>query len=200
MLQPKRIARIFVLYPMGTIKKFLKKSIKIEAKEGLIETFDGKAVGNHSGIADYTIGQRKGIGVGGIKGINNNSPFYVIDIDKNNNKIIVGPKEKLAKYLIHLKEINFVSNDIPKKTFDAFVKVRSRNSLLSARIKSFSSKNKTAIVELQKPEFGVAPGQACVFYNKEKKMIGGGWIYSGEKNILKVIYFLIFNYVLETGL
>ena len=53
--------------------------------------------------------------------------------------------------------------------------------MLSARIKSFSSKNKTAIVELQKPEFGVAPGQACVFYNKEKKMIGGGWIYSGEK-------------------
>ena len=177
----KKDSQDICFIPDGDYKKFLKKSVKIEAKGGLIETFDGKAVGNHSGITGYTIGQRKGIGVGGIKGINNNSPFYVIDIDKNNNKIIVGPKEKLAKYLIHLKEINFVSNDIPENTFDAFVKVRSRNSLLSARIKSFSSKKKTAIVELQKPEFGVAPGQACVFYNKEKKMIGGGWIYSGEK-------------------
>ena len=177
----KKDSQDICFIPDGDYKKFLKKSVKIKSKGGLIETLDGKAVGNHSGITGYTIGQRKGIGVGGIKGLNNNSPFYVIDIDKNNNKIIVGPKEKLAKYLIHLKEINFVSNDIPKNTFDAFVKVRSRNSLLMAKIKSFSSKNKTAIVELQKPEFGVAPGQACVFYNKEKKMIGGGWIYSGEK-------------------
>ena len=92
-------------------------------------------------------------------------------------------KENLAKYFIHIKEVNFLSQNIPKNSFEAFVKVRSRKTLISAFIKKFSDKCKTATVELKEPEFGIAPGQACVFYNNKKKMIGGGWIYSGEKII-----------------
>ena len=90
-------------------------------------------------------------------------------------------KEKLAKYLIYLKEINFVSKKNPKKIFDAYIKVRSRRNLISAKVKILSNKNKIATVELSKPEFGIAPGQACVFYNSNDKVIGGGWITSGEK-------------------
>ncbi|MFL2678824.1 MAG: tRNA 2-thiouridine(34) synthase MnmA [Alphaproteobacteria bacterium] len=167
--------------PDGNYREFLKKNKFIEPNEGAIENVDGKILGTHNGITNYTIGQRKGIGIGGINGINQNQPYYVLKINKKENKIIVGPKEKLAKYLIYLKEINFVSKKNPKKIFDAYIKVRSRRNLISAKVKILSNKNKIATVELSKPEFGIAPGQACVFYNSNDKVIGGGWITSGEK-------------------
>ena len=87
----------------------------------------------------------------------------------------MGPREKLATYLIYVKEVNFISKKIPDKPFEAFVKVRSRKKLISANIKS-TKDSKVATVELKRPEFGIAPGQACVFYNNKKKIIGG-WIF-----------------------
>ena len=167
--------------PDGNYREFLKKKKFIEPSEGIIENAEGQILGTHDVIANYTIGQRKGIGIGGINGINQNEPYYVLKIDKKKNKIIVGPKEKLAKYLIYLKEINFVSKNKPKKIFEAYIKVRSRRNLISAQVKILSNKKKIATVELSKPEFGIAPGQACVFYNSNDKVIGGGWITSGEK-------------------
>ena len=177
----KKDSQDICFVPSGNYKKFLRKNLNAPSKKGNIETTEGKTIGVHSGITDFTVGQRKGLGVGGIKGINSKDPYYVLDIDKVNNKIIVGPKIKLAKYLIYLKEINFISNNLPSNSFSAFVKIRSRNNLISAKVKYYSLKNKTATVELDKPEYGVAPGQACVFYNNKKRIIGGGWIFSGEK-------------------
>ena len=182
-VEDKKDSQDICFIPNGDYKKFLLKNDHFKIKKGLIETAEGLVIGEHNGIANYTIGQRKGIGVGNIKGLTENKPLYVIDIDKKNNKIVVGHKEKLAKYFIHIKEVNFLSQNIPKNSFEAFVKVRSRKTLISAFIKKFSDKCKTATVELKEPEFGIAPGQACVFYNNKKKMIGGGWIYSGEKII-----------------
>ena len=182
-VEDKKDSQDICFIPNGDYKKFLLKNDHIKIKKGLIETSQGLVIGEHNGIANYTIGQRKGIGVGNVKGLGENKPLYVIDIDKKNNKIVVGHKEKLAKYFIHIKEVNFLSQNIPKSSFEAFVKVRSRKTLISAFIKKFSDKCKTATVELKEPEFGIAPGQACVFYNNKKKMIGGGWIYSGEKII-----------------
>ena len=179
----KKDSQDICFIPNGDYKKFLLKNDHIKIKKGYIETTEGLVIGEHSGIANYTIGQRKGIGIGNIKGLTENKPLYVIDIDKKNNKIVVGHKEKLAKYFIHIKDVNFLSQNIPKNNFEAYVKVRSRKTLISACIKKISDKCKTATVELRKPEFGIAPGQACVFYNNKKKMIGGGWIYSGEKII-----------------
>ncbi len=182
-VEDKKDSQDICFIPNGDYKKFLLKNDHIQIKKGYIETTEGLVIGEHSGIANYTIGQRKGIGIGNIKGLTENKPLYVIDIDKKNNKIVVGHKEKLAKYFIHIKDVNFLSQNIPKNNFDAYVKVRSRKTLISACIKKISDKCKTATVELRKPEFGIAPGQACVFYNNKKKMIGGGWIYSGEKII-----------------
>ena len=182
-VEDKKDSQDICFIPNGDYKKFLLKNDHIKIKKGLIETSQGLVIGEHNGIANYTIGQRKGIGIGNVKGLTENKPLYVIDIDKKNNKIVVGHKEKLAKYFIHIKEVNFLSQNIPKNSFEAFVKVRSRKTLISAFIKKFSDKCKTATVELKEPEFGIAPGQACVFYNNKKKMIGGGWIYSGEKII-----------------
>ncbi len=182
-VEDKKDSQDICFIPNGDYKKFLLKNDHIKIKKGYIETTEGLVIGEHSGIANYTIGQRKGIGIGNIKGLTENKPLYVIDIDKKNNKIIVGPKEKLAKYFIHIKDVNFLSQNIPKNNFEAYVKVRSRKTLILACVKKISDKCKTATVELRKPEFGIAPGQACVFYNNKKKMIGGGWIYSGEKII-----------------
>ena len=182
-VEDKKDSQDICFIPNGDYKKFLLKNDHIKIKKGLIQTTEGLVIGEHNGIANYTIGQRKGIGIGNIKGLTENKPLYVIDIEKKNNKIIVGHKEKLAKYFIHIKEVNFLSQNIPKSSFEAYVKVRSRKTLISACIKKISDKYKTATVELRKPEFGIAPGQACVFYNNKKKMIGGGWIYSGEKII-----------------
>ena len=182
-VEDKKDSQDICFIPNGDYKKFLLKNDHIKITKGYIETTEGLVIGEHSGIANYTIGQRKGIGIGNIKGLTENKPLYVIDIDKKNNKIVVGHKEKLAKYFIHIKDVNFLSQNIPKNNFEAYVKVRSRKTLISACIKKISDKCKTATVELRKPEFGIAPGQACVFYNNKKKMIGGGWIYSGEKII-----------------
>ncbi len=176
----KRESQDICFIPDGDYKEFLKQKKLVKKKKGFIESFDGKILGEHEGIFNYTIGQRKGIGIGGLSGKPKSSPYYVIEIDKKNNKIIVGPREKLATYLIYVKEVNFISMKIPDKPFEAFVKVRSRRNLISANIKS-TKDSKVATIELKKPEFGIAPGQACVFYSNKKKIIGGGWIFSGEK-------------------
>ena len=81
-----------LFYSNGDYKKFLLKNDHIKIKKGLIETTEGLVVGEHNGIANYTIGQRKGIGIGNIKGLTDNKPLYVTDIGKN-NKIVVGHKE-----------------------------------------------------------------------------------------------------------
>ena len=169
--------------PDGNYRDFIKKTLNYKPKKGKIVTSDGKVLGDHNGILDYTIGQRRGIGIGGIKGNTEQKPLYVLDIDSKLNKVVVGPKEKLVKYYVYVKDLNFFSKEFPSLNFDAYVKVRSRRNLISAKIKISDVEKKTGIVELLKPESGIAPGQACVFYDKLNKLIGGGWITSGEKRL-----------------
>lgn len=167
--------------PDGNYREFLKKNSSKNLVGGRIEDIDGNFLGNHDGIMNYTIGQRKGIGIGGIKGKLNHKPLYVIRIDKNENKIVVGFKEKLEKYKIYLKGINIISN-LNEKKFKADIKVRSGQRKITGLVKILDSKS-FGVVELEKPEMGIAPGQACVFYEREK-MIGGGWITAAEKEVL----------------
>ena len=124
----------------------------------------------HDGIINFTIGQRKGIKV------SDTEPFYVIKIDSENNEIIIGPKNKLGKKNIFLKDLNLLSE---KNEFDKniFVKVRSTGKLLDAKV-NIKDQN-TAEVKLTESEDGISPGQACVFYNKDQfgyKVLGGGCI------------------------
>ncbi len=166
--------------PDGNYRDFVKKIDKTSSFTGDIINLEGEVIGKHTGIINYTIGQRKGIGIGGIKGQKDRNPFYVIKIDKTKNQITVGPKNRLKKYSIYLKELNFFTKKQTNYEFDALIKIRSGQRLISAKVELNKDDLKNGVVKLEEPEFGVAPGQACVFYNDYKKMIGGGWITSSE--------------------
>ena len=163
--------------PDGDYRKFVKSNQKLKVSKGIIENTKGEILGNHSGIIDYTIGQRKKIGIGGLKGNKEHKPYYVVKIDSINNRIIVGSKEELDQYKIYLKDINLFNDKNTK--FKAEIKIRSGKKKINALVKILNN-NKDAIVELTDPETGIAPGQACVFYDNEK-MLGGGWIVAAEK-------------------
>ena len=168
--------------PDGNYREFVKKNYKHKLSKGSIENSDGKVIGNHEGIIDYTIGQRRGIGIGGVKGNSNHQANYVLKLDKENNKVIVGPKDKLKQYRIYLKDINLI-NEGKFKNFEAEIKIRSGEKKINAFIKILDDM-KIGVVELSSPEYGVAPGQACVFY-KNQKVLGGGWIIGSEQENLK---------------
>ena len=148
------------------IRKFRPDSFQ----KGNIKNLDGEVIGVHDGIINFTIGQRKGIKV------SDKEALYVLKINSDKNEIIVGPKEKLGKKIISLKELNLLTS---KEDLDQnlFVKVRSTGSLLEAKVDLIDNNN--AKVNLVLPEDGISPGQACVFYRKDQfghKVLGGGWI------------------------
>ena len=151
---------------VSVIEKFRPNS----NNKGNIKNLDGKVLGVHDGIINYTIGQRKGIK------ISDKEPLYVLKINAEKNEIIVGNKKHLIKKEIKLKDLNVLSHN--KKEFDKeiFVKVRSTGKLLKAKVEL----NKVnATVTLLEDEYGISPGQACVFYTKNdngQKVLGGGWI------------------------
>ena len=150
----------------SVIQKFRPESLQ----KGNIKDLNGKIIGVHDGIINFTIGQRKGIKV------SDKEPLYVIKINSIKNEIIVGPKDKLGKKIINLNNLNLL---VDKSEFNKkiFVKVRSTGKLLDAKINLENSN--TAKVNLEIPEDGISPGQACVFYKKDSlgfKVLGGGWI------------------------
>ncbi len=155
--------------PNGDYVSVIKKMKPNSFKKGNIKDAKGKVIGVHEGIINFTIGQRKGIKIAA------NEPLYVIDINPEMNEIIVGTKNDLIKKKIKLRDINLLCD---QKVFDkeVFVKIRSTGKLLRSNIKLNGN---SATLELLEDEFGISPGQACVFYQKEKegeRVLGGGWI------------------------
>ena len=156
--------------PNGNYASVIQKFRPDSFQKGNIKNLEGDVIGVHDGIINFTIGQRKGIKV------SDKEALYVLKINPDKNEIIVGPKEKLGKKIISLKEINLLTkkDDFDK---DLFVKVRSTGSLLEAKVDLIDDNN--AKVNLALPEDGISPGQACVFYLKDRfghKVLGGGWI------------------------
>tara|TARA_B100000700_G_scaffold210773_1_gene231667 strand:- start:457 stop:1572 length:1116 start_codon:yes stop_codon:yes gene_type:complete len=156
--------------PNGDYSSVIKKFRPDSFKKGNIKNLDGRVVGVHDGIINFTIGQRRGIK------ISHKEPLYVIKIDSENNEIIIGPKEKLGRNKIFLKNLNLLceKNEFSR---NILVKVRSTGKLLESTVKIINE-NK-AEVNLAKYENGISPGQACVFYKKDQfgyKVLGGGWI------------------------
>lgn len=145
------------------------RQVRPEAqKKGDIVHIDGRVVGQHDGIVNYTIGQRKGIGIGG--GISdNNEPLYVIGLKPDDNHVMVGPKQALARDVVTLDECNWLDDYQGK----IHVKLRSVSQPYSAIL----SKNQdgTAHITLDTPQYGISPGQAAVCY-VDDRVIGGGWI------------------------
>jgi len=155
--------------PNGDYASVIKKYTPNAFKEGNIIDTKGNILGKHEGIINFTIGQRKGIK------ISHEEPLYVVDIDSKENKVIVGNRESLLIKKIYLKDINLLSNTDEYKNI-LFIKVRSTGRLIKAKI---SINGSNAEVDLLEDEAGISPGQACVFYQKNKsgdKVLGGGWI------------------------
>ena len=156
--------------PNGDYASVIKKFRPESFKSGQILDLNGKQIGEHDGIINYTIGQRKGIKIA------SNNPLYVVNINADNNTIIVGSKECLEVKEIKLRDLNILGS---KKEFNEIVniKVRSTGKLLKAKIKILET---YADVEILDKETGISPGQACVFYLKDEvgdKVLGGGWIH-----------------------
>ncbi len=136
-------------------------------KKGIIYDEDNKILGTHDGISNYTIGQRKGIGISGSK-----QALYVIEINKDQNSITLGTKEKLKKNVINFKNINWLGGDILPKGLDCSAKIRSTQEDLPG-ILDINSDRGTFTFESDVDK--TSPGQACVFY-KNDQLLGGGWI------------------------
>ena len=156
--------------PNGDYASVIQKFKPESYKKGNIKDLNGKVIGVHDGIVNFTIGQRKGIKV------SDKEPLYVLKINADKNEIIVGPKDKLGKKIIFLNNLNLLVNKNEFKD-EILVKVRSTGKLLNANI-SFKDLEK-AEVNLKISEDGISPGQACVFYKKDNfgyKVLGGGWI------------------------
>ena len=155
--------------PNGDYSSVIKKFRPESFKKGKIIDLSGKKIGEHDGIINYTIGQRKGIK------ISSDKPLYVININAENNTVTVGNKENLEIKKIKLRDLNILAS---KKELDEIIniKVRSTGRLLKAKIKMIKN---IAEVEVLDKETGISPGQACVFYSKDDigdKVLGGGWI------------------------
>jgi tRNA-specific 2-thiouridylase len=156
--------------PNGDYASVIKKFKPESFLKGNIKDINGKIIGVHDGIINFTIGQRKGIK------ISDEKPLYVLKIEAEKNEIIVGPKEKLGKKIINLKNLNLLVNR-SELNERIFVKVRSTGKLLDAKVNLIDQHK--AEVNLKLKEDGISPGQACVFYKKNKfgfKVLGGGWI------------------------
>ena len=155
--------------PNGDYVSVIEKIRPDAFKKGNIKNSYGKVIGVHDGIVNFTIGQRKGIKVAA------KDPLYVIEINADKNEITVGSRADLIKKNILLKDLNLL---VDKKKFDEdiMVKVRSTGKLLKSKLNIENGKAKLNLLE---DEYGISPGQACVFYSKDEngyKVLGGGWV------------------------
>ena len=162
--------------PNGDYAAVIEKLRPGAADPGEIVDLDGNVLGTHRGVIHYTIGQRRGLGIGGL-----GDPLYVVKLDPGARRVIVGPKAALATRVVPVREINWLG-DAPldsRPEWPVAVRVRSTRPPREAVIRPLSATE--AEVELFAPEEGVSPGQACVFYEGGgTRILGGGWIWRGR--------------------
>ena len=164
--------------PNGDYASVIHKYRPESFMEGDIYNINGQKIGKHNGIINFTIGQRKGIG------ISNKEPIYVININSKKNEVVVGNKNDLTVKKIYLKNLNILGKLTENEKI--LIKVRSTGKLIKARV-LLDQNNNTAEVNLLENETGISPGQACVFYTKNDhgdKVLGGGWITKTDNNYL----------------
>jgi tRNA-specific 2-thiouridylase len=162
--------------PNGNYAAVIEKLRPGAADPGDIVDQSGTVLGQHKGVIHYTIGQRRGLGIGGL-----GDPLYVIRLDPDARQVIVGPKQALATRTIALREINWLGDVAfdSQPEWHLSVRVRSTRPPREAIVRPLSATE--AEVELLTPEEGVSPGQACVFYETEgTRVFGGGWIWRGK--------------------
>jgi tRNA-specific 2-thiouridylase len=164
--------------PEGRYADVVRKLRPGNIEAGNIIDVNGTLLGKHNGIIDYTIGQRKGIGIGGRKGVEDkNSVLYVIALDSKNHNVIVGPKHLLACNSIKISECNWIVKEPEKSKFKVLVKLRNTSKAVSGTV-DVNYDSGFSHLYFDQPQYGVSTGQAAVFYNAEENahVLGGGWI------------------------
>jgi len=152
--------------PNGSYARVVEKLRPGAVEAGDIVHVDGSLLGRHDGIIHYTVGQRRGLGLG------TGEPLYVVRLDAAMHRVIVGPREALAQARITLRRVNWLAEVPAGEDVVVEVKIRSASRLMPATLRLTGS---SGVVTLHEAEYGIAPGQACVFYRGER-VLGGGWI------------------------
>ena len=154
--------------PDGKYSNIVERLKPGAAREGEIVDAQGRVLGTHPGVIHFTVGQRKGLGLAG-----NGEPLFVLKLDADRAQVVVGPRDMLSTRIIVLRDVNWLGGT--ETALDCAVKVRSMRPPVPARVTR--GPDRTAQVELLAPEEAVAPGQACVFYERDgTRVLGGGWI------------------------
>jgi len=166
--------------PSGKYTDVIERLRPEAANEGEIVHLDGRVLGRHNGIIHYTVGQRRGLGVA------SGEPLYVVRLDAGAARVIVGPREALETRIVHLRDINWLGS-MPIADADGLpiaVRVRSTRPPQPAIL---HVQDGNVMVELPDGEFGVSPGQACVFYAStdiRSQVLGGGSIVAPQSGIM----------------
>jgi tRNA-specific 2-thiouridylase len=156
--------------PNGSYASVVKTLRPDAIRPGQIVDLDGRAIGEHPGVAHFTVGQRRGLGVAG------GEPLYVIALDAAQARVVVGPKQALARDRVYVSQMNWLADPPVGRSMDVRVKLRSAQPAAAAAV---SQADGSAMIDLASPQFGVAPGQACVLYDGDR-VLGGGWIVRSE--------------------
>lgn len=158
--------------PHGKYADVVEKLRPGASRPGDIVDADGAVLGTHQGLIHYTVGQRRGLGLGG------HEPLFVLRLDAARNRVVVGPKDALDKTRLTIRNVNWIGDgDMPSDGVEAMVKLRSLQPPVAATVTPLADGR--ALVVLHDPFAGVAPGQACVFYDGDR-CLGGGWIERDE--------------------
>lgn len=153
--------------PNGDYASVIAKIRPSAFKKGEIIHQNGEVLGEHNGVINYTIGQRRGLG------ISYPEPLFVIKIDAAKNQVIVGPESALKNRQFLIKDVNWLGKEIYNQEIEVLVKLRSAH--LGDNAKILLKEDKAAIVTMNNPTRAITPGQACVIYDGER-VLGGGWI------------------------
>lgn len=156
--------------PNGNYASVIEKLRPGAADPGEIVDLDGNVLGTHRGVIHYTIGQRRGLGIGGL-----GDPLYVVRLEPDARRVVVGPKQALATRIVPVTEVNWLGDEPLTREIAINARIRSTRPPRPAILRPTGDGR--AEVELLDPEEGVSAGQACVFYATEgTRVLGGGWI------------------------
>jgi tRNA-specific 2-thiouridylase len=152
--------------PENDYRRFLRES-GVPENKGEMMTKEGRVVGRHTGIHNFTIGQREGLNLGGLK-----RPLYVIELDAVNNRVVVGTDDQLMRDQFEVANCIWHVGDVGEQA-EVTVKIRSSHEGCAATVERASVER--ANVKLREPQRAITPGQAAVFY-QDDAVVGGGWI------------------------
>ena len=158
--------------PSGSYRDFIEAYLEEQGKKpemqpGEVVTTEGRVLAEHQGIHNFTVGQRKGLGVA------MGSPLYVIKLEPEKNRVIVGPERELLRQKFVVRELNWIRPIPDGEAVEALVKIRHNHPGASALVESRGTAE--AFVTFHQPQRAITPGQAAVFYEGDE-VLGGGWI------------------------